>query len=103
MQQSLVLLWFPLPDLVVTTGAWSFYFQGSVLSVSFCRTWSGSLCIVLIALQEPQVDALMLYSMVSHLFGKVAALHLDDIIVKAYLCKQFGTASHSLLGWPPTC
>ena len=37
-----------------------------------------------IALQELQAVAMLLYKLVSHLSGKV--VHLDNSIVKAYLC-----------------
>ena len=45
---------------VVMPKHWTFYIQGSVLPLSFCGTWSGSMCNVHITLQEPQVVVLML-------------------------------------------
>ena len=97
LQQSLVPLQFPLPDVVIATDAtptyWAFYFQGSgsPLLVSFC--WSASLCRAHIALQELQAVAMMLHRMAFCLSGKVVALHLDNSTAKAYLCNQSGTVS----------
>ena len=95
LQQSPVLLQFPLPDMVIATDAtpthWAFYFQGSGLPLSVSGAWSGSLSRAHIALQELQAVAVILCRMAFCLSGKVVALHLDNITAKAYLCNQGGT------------
>ena len=82
LQQSPVLLQFPLPDVVIATDAmpthWAFYFQGSGLPLSFSGSWSGSLCRAHIALQELQAVAMLQHRMAFCLSGKVVALHLDN-------------------------
>ena len=97
LQQSPVLLHFPLPDVVIATDAtpthWAFYFQGSELPLSIHGAWSGSLYRAHIALQELQAVAIMLCRMAFHLSGKVVALHLDNSTAKVYLCNQGGTVS----------
>ena len=97
LQQSLVPLQFPLPDVVIATDAmpthWAFYFQGSGLLLLVTGSWSGSSCRAHIALQELQAVAMMLCRMAFHLSGKVVALHLDNSTAKAYLCNQGGTVS----------
>ena len=54
LQQSLVPLQFPLPDVVIASDAtpthWAFYFQGSGLPLSVSGPWSGSMCRTHIAL-----------------------------------------------------
>ena len=103
LQQSLVPLQFPLPDLVIATHAtptyWSFYFQGSGLPLSVTGSWLSSLCRAHIALQELQVVAMMLHRMAFCLSGKVVVLHLNNSNAMAYLCHQGGTVSpfHSRL------
>ena len=57
------------------------------------------MCKAHIALQEHQAIAMVLHRMVSHLSGKVVALHLDNSTVKAYLCNQGGTVSPFFLVW----
>ena len=97
LQQSPVLLQFPLPDVVIATDAmlthWAFYFQGSGLPLSVIGFLSGSLCRAHITLQELQAVAMMLHRMVFYLSGKVVALHLDNSTAKAYLCNQDYTVS----------
>ena len=97
LQQSPVLLQFPLPDVVIATDAtpthWAFYFQESGLPLSVSGAWSGSLSRAHIALQELQAVAVMLHRMAFCLSSKVVALHLDNRTAKAYLCNQGGTAS----------
>ena len=97
LQQSLVPLQFPFPDVVIATDAtpthWAFYFEGSGLPLSVCGSCLSSLCRAHIALQELQAVAIMLHRMVFHLMGKVVALHLDNSTAKAYLCNQGGTVS----------
>ena len=63
---------------------WEFYIQGSRLALSFSGTWSYSMFKVNIALQDVQTAALLMCGMT--LSGKMAELHLDNNIVKAYLC-----------------
>ena len=46
-----------------------------------------------IAFQELQTVAFMLCLMAFHLAGKVVAMHMDNSIMKAYLCSQGGTVS----------
>ena len=100
LQQSPVPMQFPLPDVVIATDAmpthWVFYFQGSGLSLSFSRPWSGSMCRAHIVLQELQAIAMTLCHTAFCLSGKVVALHLDYSTAKAYLCNQGGTMSHFL-------
>ena len=97
LQQSLVSLQFPLPDVVIATDAtttlWALYFQGLGLPLLISGSWSGSLCRAYIALQELHAVAMMLCRMAFHLSGKVVALHLDNSTAKAYLCNQGGTVS----------
>ena len=97
LQQSPVLLQFPLPDVVIATDAtpthWAFYFQGSGLPLSGSGAWSGFLSRAHIALQELQAVAIMLCRMAFCLSGKVVAMHLDNSTAKAYLCNQGGTVS----------
>ena len=97
LQQSLVPLQFPFPDVVIGTDTtpthWAFYFQGSGLLLLVSGSWLGSMCMAHIALQELQAIAMMLHRMAFCLPGKVVALHLDNSTVKAYLCKQGGTVS----------
>ena len=97
MQQSPVPLQFPPPDVVIandtTSIHWAFYFQGSGLPLSVSGSWSGSMCMAYIALQELQDIAMMLHRMAFHLSGKVVALHWDNSTAKAYLCNQGGTVS----------
>ena len=61
MQECPVPLQFPLPNVVIATDGmphyWIFYFQGSGLPKSFCRTWSGSVCDGYIAFQELHIYA----------------------------------------------
>ena len=77
LQQSPVLLQFPLPDVVIATDAtpthWAFYFQGSGLPLSVSGAWSGFLCRAHIALQELHAVAVMLHRMAFCLSGKVVA------------------------------
>ena len=70
---------------------WAFYFQGSGLPLLVNGSCSGSMCRTHIALQELQAVAMMLHRIAFCLSGKVFALHLDNITVKAYLCNQDGT------------
>ena len=97
LQQSMVPLQFPLPDVVIVTDAtlthWAFYFQGSALPLLVSGSWSDSLCRTHIALQEIQAVGMMLHRMAFCLSGKVVALHLDNSTAKAYLCNQGGTVS----------
>ena len=90
LQQSPVLLQFPLPDVVIATDAipthWAFYFQGSGLPLLVSGSWSSSLCRAHTALQELQAVAMMLHRMVFCLPGKVVPLHLDNSTTKAYPC-----------------
>ena len=51
------------------------------------------MCRAHIPLQELQAIVMMLHRMAFHISGKVIALHLDNSIVKAYLCNQGGTVS----------
>ena len=51
------------------------------------------MCRAHIALQELQAVAMMLHRMALHLSGKVVVLHLDNSMVKAYLCNQGSTVS----------
>ena len=90
---------FSLPDVFIAVVMlhfyiqyWAFYFQGSGLVLSFCRTWSGSVCNVHMPYQDLQGVELMLYGIV-FLSGNVCALHLENSPTKAYLCKQGGTVS----------
>ena len=87
LQQSLVSLQFPLPDMVIATDAmsthWDFYFQGSGLPLSVSESWSGFMCMAHIALQEPQTFAMVLHRMAFCLSGRVVALHLDNSTAKA--------------------
>ena len=69
-----------------------FIFRG-MLTLSVSGPWSGSMCRVHIALQEPQAIAMMLHQMAFHLYDKVVALCLDNSTAKAYLCNQGGTVS----------
>ena len=86
LQQSLVPLWFPLPDVVITTDAHHLtYFWHSCVLISCCGTWSGSMSKIHVVLQELQAVALMLHKMTFQLSSKVAALHLDNISTKV-LC-----------------
>ena len=62
------------------------------LPLSFCRTWSGSIYNVHIALQEIQKSVLMLCRM-AFSSGNVVALHLDSSAAKAYLCNKESTMS----------
>ena len=54
LQQCLVPLQFPLPDVVIATDAmpthWAFYFEGSGLPLLVTGSWLGSLCRAHIAL-----------------------------------------------------
>ena len=97
LQQSLVPLPFPLPDVVIANDAmpshWAFYFQGSGLPLSVSGSWLGSMCRAHIALQELQAIVMMLCRIAFCLSGKVVALHLDKSTTKAYLCNQSGTVS----------
>ena len=97
LQYRLVPLQFPLPDMVIVTGAtpthWDFYFQGSGFTLLVSGSWSGSMCRAHIALQELQAIATMLSRMAFYLSGKVVALHLDNSTAKAYLCNQGGIVS----------
>ena len=97
LQQSLVPLQFPPPDVIIATDAmpthWAFYFQGSGLSLLINGSWSGSLCRAHIVLQELQAVAMILHRIAFCLSDKVVALHLDNSTVKAYLCNQDGTVS----------
>ena len=97
MQQSLVPLQFPLPDVVFATDAmpthWAFYFQGSGLPLSVSGSWLGSMGRVHIALQELQAVAMMLHRMAFHLSGKVVALDLDSSTLKVQCLLFFP-------GWP---
>ena len=97
LQQSPVLLQFPLPGVAIATDAtpthWAFYFQGSWLPLSVSGAWWGSLSRTHIALQELQAVAIMLCRMAFCLSGKEVALHLDNSTAKAYLCNQGGTVS----------
>ena len=72
---------------------WAFYFQGSGLPLSVSGSWSGSLCMAHITLQELQAVAMMLHRMVFCLSGKVVSLHLDNSTAKAYPCNQVSTVS----------
>ena len=51
------------------------------------------MCRAHIALQELQAGAMMLHRMACCPSVKVVALHLDNIMAKAYLCNQGGTVS----------
>ena len=100
LHQSPVPLWFPLPDVVITTDAtsnhWAFYFQSSGFPFSCSGTWSGSMCKVHNALQELQVVGLILHKIAFWLSGKVVALYLENNTTKTYLCNKGGTAFHFL-------
>ena len=102
LQQSPFPLQFPLPDVVIATDAMpthrAFYFQGSILPLSVSGSWSGSMCMAHISLQELQAFAMMLCRMAFYLSGKVVALYLDNGISKAYLCYQGGTVSSFFQG-----
>ena len=93
LQQNLVPLQFPLPDVVIATDAtpthWAFYFQGSGLPLLVSGSWSGSLFRAHISLQELQAVAMMLGRMAFHLPGKVIALDLDNSTAKAYVSFSF--------------
>ena len=69
----------------VTTSHKAFYFQGSMLLLLFCRSWSGSLYYIHIELQELKADTSMLHRVAFHLSGKVVALHLNNRTAKAYI------------------
>ena len=88
---------FSLPAVLVATDAtpthWVFYYQGAVSPLSISDSWSGSMCRVHIALQEPQAVALMLHQMALHLTDKVVASYLDNSTVKVYLHNQCDTVS----------
>ena len=95
LEQSPVLLQFPLTDAVIAIDAtptyWALYFQSSSLPLSMSGSWSSSICMVHIALQELQAFAVMLCRMAFQLSGKVVALQLDHRTAKAYLCNLSGT------------
>ena len=97
LQQSLVPLQFPLPDVIIATDTmsthWAFYFQGSDLPLSVSGSCSGSICRDHIALQELQAVAMMLHSLAFYFSGKVVTLLLDNSTAKAYLCNQGSTVS----------
>ena len=104
LQQSQVPLQFALPDVVFATDAtpmhWAFYFQVSGLPLLVSGSWSGSMCRAHNALQELQDVAMMLHGMAFCLCGKVAALHLDNSMAKAYLCNQGVQCLLFFPGWP---
>ena len=54
---------------------WAVYFQGSGLPFSVSGSWSGSMCMGHIALQELQAVAIMLHRRASYFSGKVFALY----------------------------
>ena len=97
LQQNLVPLQFPLPDMVIATDAtpthWTFYFQGSGLPLSVSGSWMGSLFRAHIALQELQAIVMILCRMTFCLSDKAVALCLDNSTAKAYLCNKGGTVS----------
>ena len=93
--------------MVIATDAmathWSFYFQGSGLTLSVSGSWSGFMCRAHIAFSclTGMAIAMMPCRMAFCLSGKVVALHLDNSTAKAYLCNQGGTVSLFLfrLAW----
>ena len=97
LQHCLVLLWFPLPYVVITLDDpcvyWTFYFQVSRLPLSFYRIWSGSISNVSIALEELQAVVVLLCRMVFCLSGKVVPLYLDNSTAKVYLCNEGDSVS----------
>ena len=97
LQHNPVPLQFPLPDVVIVTGAtphpWTLYFQGCSLPASFCDTTSGSMCKIYIALQELQVITLKLCKMPFRLSSKVVTIYLDSSTAEIYLCYQGSTVS----------
>ena len=106
LQKDLVLLQFPLPDVVITkdfyTQSLGFSFQHSGFHVSCSGTWSTFICKVHFALQDLQAVALMLHRMAFQVSGKVVAIHLNNNnTTKAHFCNYGGTASPFLsrLAW----
>ena len=96
LQQSLVLLQFSLPNMVITIDVtnyhWAFYIQGSGFSspvVAPCLVLC-TRCIL------PCKNSRLLHSCCrkwSFSFSKVVVLHLDNITAKAYLCNEGSVAS----------
>ena len=88
-------VYFSLSGVFITMDAmpshWAFYFGGSGLPLSSSGTWSNSICEAL--LQKLQTVVLMLYRIVFHLSGKMAALHLCNSTARAYTCYHGGTVS----------
>ena len=97
LKYSPVPLHFLLPIVVIATGAmpshWAFHFQGSGLPLSASGSWSESMCMAYIVLQELEVVVVMLHRMAFWLSHKLVILHLDNCTAKAYLCNQGGTVS----------
>ena len=90
LQQSQVPLQFSTSWYGIATDAmpshWAFYFQDSGMPLSISGSWSGSMCKAHIALQGLYIVAMMLHRMAFWLSSEVVAMHLNNIIVKAYWC-----------------
>ena len=82
LQQTMVLLQFPLLDVVIAMDANAvivlFIFRILCCLCPLARTWSGSMHTFHIALQELQEVWLMLHTMACYLSAKEVALHLDN-------------------------
>ena len=78
-------LQFPLPNMVITTGAtpyhWAFYFKGSGLPLSFSQTWLGSINKAYITLEELQAAIRWL----SYIWVIVLLMLIYEIKVVYYL------------------
>ena len=105
-QQSLVPLQFPLPDVILLCMlcpvSHPFVFRDWVYLYLLVEHGEVFMCKVHIALKEFQLALPMLCGMAFHLSGKVVALHLDNSTADAYLCDHGCTVSLLLSRLPNT-